>query len=67
MNLKTIDCLILANPFELSKLDPPSYRQALAKAFLYYEKAVQEGKIKYYGITASSSIYLSKNKLVKLS
>ena len=38
------------------------YRSTLARAFEFYESAVQDGRIKSYGITGSESLLMSPKK-----
>lgn len=43
LNLSTIDCVLLQNPFEVGSImypDPAEYTKRLAKAFEFYEEQV---------------------------
>ena len=69
LNLRTIDCAILQNPFEAAFLGytpeeaghstsarHQRYLYRLARAFQFYEQAVQDGRIRSYGISCHDSL-----------
>ena len=66
LQLETLDAALLMTPFEFTyrhKLETATdekrrmrYRDAMANAFEFYEQAVQDGRIRSYGITATESL-----------
>lgn len=58
LGLETIDCVILSNPYEtcLAYMTILEYKKNFAKIVEQYERFVQEGKIRYYGLTAARSL-----------
>jgi len=66
MNLQTLDCVIIDHPFEntyyvnmdSSKAEArrAKYLTNLGRVFEFYERAVQLGDIRSYGLSATSSM-----------
>ena len=67
LGLQTLDAVLLTQPFEVAYHSPDlkhasekrrhiHFYDKLAKAFEFYESAVQDGRIRSYGITAYDSL-----------
>ena len=58
LGLETIDLLMLQNPYEqgLMHMTILEYKKMFMKVVEFYEKAVSDGKIKNWGITANPSL-----------
>ena len=66
MNLKTIDCAILTNPFDVlhpKLVSEEAFYLQLARAFEFYEQAVEEGHIQSYGISGNDTLRYSTSLL----
>ena len=66
LGLETLDCVLLDDPFETTywhefthastERREDRYYTKIAKAFEFYERAVQDGKIRSYGLTGTESL-----------
>ena len=79
LNLCTLDCALLANPFEAAFLGYTAedaaqsatvrhekYLYRLAHAFQFYEEAVADGRIRSYGISCHDSLLTDKAQGLKV-
>ena len=71
LGLQTLDAVLLTQPFEVAyhtkelryaslERQLNHYYDKLAKAFEFYESAVQDGRIRSYGITAFDSLIINQ-------
>ncbi len=68
LNLETIDIYFLHNPeVQLGKKTKEELLEAIKKAFIVFEKAIVEGKIKSYGIATWNGFINDKNHIEYLS
>ena len=76
LGLKTLDVMYLHNPeVQLGYVDRKSFRKKIKKAFELFEKLVEEGKIRQYGIASwnaflyeeSHTEYISLKEMVDIA
>ena len=71
LGLQTLDAVLLTQPFEVAyhtkelryaslERQLNHYYDKLAKSFEFYESAVQDGRIRSYGITAFDSLIINQ-------
>ncbi|CDW84836.1 UNKNOWN [Stylonychia lemnae] len=72
LNIETLDVALLFNPHELAQpfLTKKQYQNQLLRAFDFYEKQIQQGRIRYYGLSGEDSLMFNvqraTNKAMKL-
>ncbi len=76
LNLKTLDVVYLHNPeTQLGYVDRKLFRKKIKKAFELFEKLVEEGKIRHYGIASWNAFlyeeghteYISLKEMVEIA
>ena len=68
LGLKTIDLYYIHNPeTQLGKVDDHTFYERLALAFEFLESAVEEGKIKNYGLATWKAFRLPEEKSISLA
>ncbi len=76
LNLKTLDVMYLHNPeTQLGYVDRKTFKKRIKKAFELFEKLVEEGKIRHYGIASWNAFlyeeghteYISLKEMVEIA